>query len=120
MKELFDRTSELVTDNADEKFIKAVRKKIRLRARHLKNEHFRQKAEKINNLAVNRKLEQLFHKAGNQETTFRSADNSCPSETLIKHFKSHFNPADPSKSSTPDELRDPLMLQVIQHITNNL
>ena len=69
LKDLYSRKEELMEGNHDQKAIAAVRKKIRLRARHLKNEHLRSEAQKINQLAINRELEKLFQKAKNQETT---------------------------------------------------
>ena len=43
--------------------IKRIRKKIRPRARYLKNDHFRHEAEKVNTYAINKQVEKLFNRA---------------------------------------------------------
>ena len=60
LQSLFNRKSELINSNANQKLITSIRKKIRMQARYLKNEHFRQEAEKINTLAINRQLDNSF------------------------------------------------------------
>ena len=100
LQELFDKKDELRNKNADRKQLITLRKKIRQRARYLKNEHFKKKAEKINQLAVNRELEKLFHRARNQRTTLKPVTSTCPKDKLLSHFKNHFNPADPSDTRT--------------------
>ena len=62
-QELYQTKSELSSRNANPNDIKRIRKKIRLRARHLKNEHFRLEAEKMNTFAINKQIEKLFHRA---------------------------------------------------------
>ena len=57
LKDLYSRKEELMEGNHDQKSVAAVLKKIRLRARHLKNEHLRSEAQNINQLAINRELE---------------------------------------------------------------
>ena len=50
-----------MSKNADRNtFIAVIRKKIRLQAKYLKNEHFKQEAAKINQFAVNREVEKLL------------------------------------------------------------
>ena len=146
--------------------IKRTRKKIRLRARYLKNEHFRLEAEKINTFAINKQIEKLFHRAKKQETTLKPTNNACSTDRLLEHFKKHFNPTEEINQTltifvkelqklsdsaiisdlppTADEIgkhilllknnkasndveadllkkcSHPIMIQVIQRITNNL
>ena len=117
---LFTRKTELITSNANKKLIAVVRKKIRLRTRHLKNVHFKKEAEQINSLALNRKLDKLFRRARSQETTLRPVENTCPIEKLMNHFKNHFNPNDPSKDSTPEELDNeiPTFVKELQRLSD--
>lgn len=103
-EKLFDQKSELINSNADLKLITAIRKKIRMRARCFENEHFRKEAEKINTLAVNRQLDKLFCRAHSQETSMKRVESSCPAQKIMNHFQTYFNPNDPSKDSSPDEL----------------
>jgi len=84
--------------------LKAVKKKIRLRARYLRNEYLKRDAEKINQLAINRELEKLFHRTKEQGTILKPVSHSCDPQKLIKHFKLHFNPPDSSASTTPHEI----------------
>ena len=57
LQELFTNKAELMARNADEKAIKAIRKKICLRSRYLRNEHFRKEAKTINTYAINKERE---------------------------------------------------------------
>ena len=44
----------------------------------------------------------------------------CPPDEIVAHFKAHFNPDDPSKSSTPEELGEnnlPSFLDELQNIS---
>ena len=102
LKLLYELKDRLIRENSNASSVKATRKKIRLRAKYLKNEYLKQEASEINQLAVNRKLEQLFKRAKSQSTTLKHAQNSCEVQILIKHFKTHFNPYDPSKLNTPN------------------
>ena len=108
LRELYELKDRLMLRNSDQKSIKAARKKIRLRCRHLKNKYLEQEAEKINQLAVNRNLERLFHRAKEQGTTLKPNPSSCQPQKLLEHFKSHFNPVDPSELVEPSELRTDL------------
>ena len=121
LKDLFATKTELVNRNADPTAIKRIRKKIRSHARHLRNEHYKLEAEKMNSFAINRQIEKLFRKAKNQETTLRNKNNSCPAEDLLKHFKSHFNPKDPSIDSSPDEMTDniPIFVKELQKLSDS-
>jgi len=69
--DLYRQKDELMAQNPDLIAIKKLRKKIRHRARFLKNEYFRLEAEKINNLAINRNLQKLFQRAKDQTTTLK-------------------------------------------------
>ena len=95
-------------------------KKIRLRACYLKNEHFKKEAKKINMFAINKQIEKLFSRAKNQETTLKPTKDACPTEKLLAHFKKHFNPADPSIESTPEEISNdlPLFVKELQKISD--
>ena len=106
LKELFAKKDDLISSNADCKSIATIRKKIRARAKYLKNEHFKQEAIKINNLAINRQIERLFAQAKNQQTTLKQINSSCPPDKILAHFKNHFNPEDPSKTRTPEEFNE--------------
>ncbi|XP_066918729.1 craniofacial development protein 2-like [Clytia hemisphaerica] len=63
LKDLFEHKNSLIAKNADKAILSKARKKIRLRARYLKNQHFKAEADKINDLAINRKLQKLFQRA---------------------------------------------------------
>ena len=106
LEQLFRKKDELMSHNADRKSLASIRKKIRSRAKYLKNEHFKQEAEKINVLAINREIEKLFARAKNQQTTLKPINSACPPDKILDHFKKHFNPDDPSKRQTPDELTE--------------
>ena len=53
LQKLFIRKNELICKNANLKAVNSVRKKIRNRAKFLKNEHLKKQAEKLNQLAIN-------------------------------------------------------------------
>jgi hypothetical protein len=110
LKELYDLKDKQIARNADFKTLSTTRKKIRLRARHLRNEYFKAEAEKINQLAINRELEKLFHRAKKQDTTLKSAQHACPPDQILEHFKAHFNPEDPSRTTTPSKLNETVIL----------
>ena len=125
LQELFTTKTELVAKNAPPESLARIRKKIRLHARFLKNEHFKSEAEKINMFAINKDLEKLFSRAKTQETTLRPTDNTCSSDKLMNHFKAHFNPEDPSNVSTPEELlmnNDdlPIFVKELQNISDGI
>ena len=122
LNELFALKAKLITENADRKLIISVRKKIRLRARYLKNEHFKNEAEKINQLAIHRELERLFHRAKSQETTLRSTSHKCSVDKILNHFRNHFNPQDPSSTRTPTEFHEDLpdFIKDLQSITESV
>ena len=84
--------------------MEAIKKKIRLRIRYLQNEYLKHEAEQINQLAINRELEKLFHRAKQQGKILKSLNHSCDPQKLIDHFKANFNPPVPSESTTPHEL----------------
>lgn len=104
LKDLYAKKDVLFAKNGNLKEISALRKKIRLRAKYLKNDHFKKEAQKLNQLAINRELEKLFQRAKKQETTLRTIQSSCPPDKLLKHFKSHFNPVGPNPENKPEEL----------------
>lgn len=74
--------SNLILKSSNSNVLKAVKKKIRLRARYLRNEYLKREAEKINQLAINRELEKLFHRAKEQGTTLKSVNHSCEPQKL--------------------------------------
>ena len=123
LKELYAKKDALMTTNSSSSDIPKLRKKIRLRARYLKNEHFKAEASKINQLQINREVQKLFARAKRQETTLRPIPTLCPTENLLEHFKSHFNPPDPSVTKTQNDLYDTIPnfvndLQQISESTN--
>ena len=91
LKELYEKKDSLMSTDPHSIEIPKLRKKIRLRARLLKNEHFKNEASKINQLAVNREIQKLFARAKQQKTTLKSIPARCPTDSLLNHFKSHFN-----------------------------
>ncbi|XP_066925162.1 uncharacterized protein [Clytia hemisphaerica] len=119
LRELYELKNRLMIRNSDQKAIKAARKKIRLRCRHLKNKYLEQEAEKLSQLAVNRNLERLFHRAKEQGTTLKAIPSSCQPQKLLEHFKSHFNPVDPSELVEPSELSTdlPTFIRELQEIS---
>ena len=122
LKQLYQQKDELILKFPDSNKLKALKKKIRLRARYLRNEYLKREAERINQLAINRELEKLYHRAKQQGKTLKSAIHTCDPHKIINHFKSHFNPPDPSKSRTPQELERrnlPIFLQKLQDISRN-
>ena len=108
LRELYELKDRLMLHNSDQSLIKATRKKIRLRCKYLKNRYLEQEAEQINQLVINRNLERLFHRAKRQDTTLKPVPSSCQPQKLLEHFKSHFNPVDPSDLIEPAELRNDL------------
>ena len=123
LKQLYDHKDNFILKSSNSNVLKAVKKKIRLRARYLRNEYLKREAEKINQLAINRELEKLFHRAKEQGTTLKSVNHSCEPQKLVEHFKSHFNPPDPSKITTPVELHrnnQPTFIQKLQDISRSI
>ena len=123
LRDLYTQKDTLIANNVDSKVLMKLRKKIRLRARYLKNEFMKSEAEKINQLALNRKLQELFQRAKEQETTLKPIPASCPYQNLLNHFKSHFNPPDPSITSTPDEFKNeslPRFIGELQRISQSI
>ena len=80
MRELYDLRDKQRAENFGSKLIAATTKKIRKRARYLRNQHFKAEAEKINQHAISRELDKLFFRAKNQETTLKPAPEACPPE----------------------------------------
>ena len=70
-------------------------------------------------MAINRNLERLFHRAKEQGTTLKPIPSSCHPQKLLEHFKSHFNPVDPSELVEPSELRTdlPTFIRELQEIS---
>lgn len=102
LKDLYDRKDELFAKNGDKKTMQALRKKIRKRSRHLRNEYFREEAQKLSQLAVNREIKKLFARAKNQSSTLKTCSGSCSPDKLLSHFKAHFNPT--NQTDRPPEL----------------
>ena len=119
LKELYDERDSQRKNNASSKTINTSTKRIRKRARFLRDEHFKAEATKINQYAINRELDKLFAKAKQQKTTLRAVPDGCPPEKIVKHFKAHFNPDDPSLNFNPDELGDdlPEFVEELQNIS---
>ena len=78
--------------------------------------------DKINQLAINRDLEKLFRRARKQKTTLKPIPPSCSPQDLLNHFRKHFNPIDPSKTSTPEELSTqlPNFVEHLRKISDSL
>ena len=104
LRNFYAEKDELLSRNADLNSIRSIRRKIRMRSSHLRNEFFAAEAERINQLAINRQLEKLFQQARNQETTLKPVSSFCPPDKILEHFKAHFNPDNPSVNSSPEEL----------------
>ena len=119
LKELYNQRDLQKKNNASSKTINITTKKIRKRAQHLRDEHFKAEADKINQFAINRELDKLFAKAKQQETTLRSVPDKCPPEKIVEHFKAHFNPDDPSNAFCPEELGEnlPSFIEELQNIS---
>ena len=75
----------------------------------MRNEYYKQEAEKINQLSINREIEKLFSRAKIQQS-LNPINSTCPPDKILKHFKSHFNPEDPSQIRTPEEFTNNLRL----------
>ena len=103
LKELYIEKDEARSKNADSKIVKYLRKKIRKRSRYLKNQYFKDEAQKLNQLSINRELEKLFTRAKRQDTTLKSCNHSCSPDKLLKHFRTHFNPEN-NQPERPREL----------------
>lgn len=86
LQELFRTKSELTSVDADPDTIKRIRKKIRLRARYLKNEHFKHEANKLNAYTINKQIEKLFTGAKKQETTLNPIPTGGPLENPLSVF----------------------------------
>eukprot|EP00111_Clytia_hemisphaerica_P017270 TCONS_00051124-protein len=119
LKQLFVTKSELVSCSSSPEELKRIRKKIRYRVRYLKDQYFKHEAETMNTYMINKEIEKLFTKAKRQECTLRHTHNSCPTDKLYDHFKSHFNPEDLSIEFTPDEMIEniPLFVKDLQDIS---
>ena len=78
--------------------------------------------KKINTLAINRQLDKLFCRARSQEITLKPVESSCPTQKLMNLFQTHFNPNDPSKDSTPDELysKMPIFVKELQKLSDGM
>ena len=112
LRHLYDQKDHLIAQNADIKQLSSIRKRIRLRAKYLKNEYFKTEAEKINQFTINRELEKLFYRAKKQEITLKAAPGKCPPEKVLKHFQKHFNPDPPEV--VPEELTNQIPVFVNQ------
>ncbi|XP_066926178.1 uncharacterized protein [Clytia hemisphaerica] len=118
LKQLYQEKDELLAKFPDSNKLKAMKKKIRLRARFLRNEYLKHEAEKLNQLAINRELEELFHRAKQQGKTLKSLNHSCDAQKLADHF----NPTDHFGPTSPELERDnlPLFLEELQNISRNI
>ena len=57
LKELYIEKDEAHSKNADSKIVQYLSKKIRKRSRYLKNQYFKDEAQKLNQLCINRELD---------------------------------------------------------------
>ena len=80
MGELYELRDMQRAENVGSKLIAATTKKIRKRARYLRDQYFKAEAEKINQHAISRELDKLFYRAKNQETTLKPAPEAWPPE----------------------------------------
>jgi len=119
LKELFHLRDLQKKSNVSSKLIITTTKRIRKRARFLRDEHFKTEAAKINQLSISREIDKLFAKAKQQTTMLRSVQDGCPPNKIFEHFKAHFNPDDPSINYEPEELGANLSLfiEVLKNIS---
>ena len=78
LRELYELKDQLILQNASRNQLSNIRKRIRLRAKSLRNDYYKSEAEKINQSAINRELDKLFFRAKRQETTLKPAPSKCP------------------------------------------
>ena len=121
LKELYMLRDKQKREGNDIKLVAITTKKIRKGARFLRDQHFKAEAEKINQFAINRELSKLFVRAKKQESTLKRIPVICPANDILEHFKSHFNPHDPSTTRTPDGLSSniPIFITELQEISRN-
>ena len=72
---------------------KELTKCIKKRVKQLKNDRLRKEAEKINEYANKRKIEQLFKEIKSKNSAFKElrSSSNCDPDKLKKHFERHFN-----------------------------
>ena len=72
---------------------KELTKCIKKRVKQLKNDRLREEAEKINEYANKRKIEQLFKEIKSKNSAFKElrSTSTCDPDKLKKHFEHHFN-----------------------------
>ena len=103
------------------KCIKLITKKIRKRAKILKNQHFRKQAEEIEALSKQKKYREMYQQAKSQVSTFKKIRVKLEPEKGLKFFKSHFNPTPPTELQTPKELQEtPKFVPNLQKITESI
>ena len=101
LKEVYDLKDQQITQNANPNELSKIRKRIRLRAKFLKNEYFKAGAPKFNQSAINRELDKLFSRVKKQESTLKPAPGKCLPEKIFDHFKKHFNPTKELSGNLP-------------------
>ena len=107
--------------NANSNEPSKTRKRIRLRAKFLKNEYFKAEATKINQSAINRKLDKPISRAKKQVSTLKPAPGKCPPKKIFDHFKKHFNLTSLVNSDATEELSGnlPEFVYELLNISNN-
>ena len=72
---------------------KELTKSIKKRVKQLKNDRLKEEAEKINEYANKRKIEQLFKEIKSKNSAFKElrSSSNCDPDKLKKHFERHFN-----------------------------
>ena len=72
---------------------KELTKSIKKRVKQLKNDRLKDEAEKINEYANKRKIEQLFKEIKSKNSAFKElrSSSNCDPDKLKKHFEHHFN-----------------------------
>ena len=81
-----------------------------------RNKYYKQEAEQINQLSISREIEKLFSRAKSQQSTLNPINSTCPPDKILKHFKSHFNPEDPSQTRTPEEFTEENLPEFVEQL----
>lgn len=77
---------------------------------------------RLNKLTINRNIERLFNRAKGQDTKLKPIPSSCQPGKLLDHFKTQFNPVDPSELVETNELRNelPTFIHELQEISRKI
>ena len=97
------KIEEMLAEKEPEKRKKLILEMRKLRQK-LKSHFYKARAQKINQAAENRKIEEEFHLLRESKMVKNSDKLVCPPEKLREHFTKHF---DPRYVPTPPEVSDP-------------